>query len=64
MCLVKGLLKLTGWAVLLLAFINGVWVEWSVLKSGGLFWGLFFGLFLVPFALFATLGLLPRKPLP
>ncbi len=61
MSCVKQILKVTGWGTLLLALATGAWVEWSVLKSGGLLWGLFFGGFTIPFALFATLGLLPKE---
>lgn len=61
MSLLKRILKMAVWAVLLLALAFGTWVEWSVLKSGGLLWGLFFGGFIIPFAMFATLGLLPKR---
>lgn len=57
----KRIFKVTVWAVLLFALAFGTWVEWSVLKSGGLLWGLFFGGFIIPFAMFATLGLLPKR---
>ncbi|MBJ6799993.1 hypothetical protein [Geomonas propionica] len=58
---IKLILKVTGWAALLLALAIGAWVEWSVLSSGGFMWGMFFGGFIIPFCLFATLGLLPKE---
>ncbi len=61
MFLLKRIRKMTVWTVLLLTLGFGTWVEWSVTKSGGLLWGLFFGGFIVSFAMFATLGLLPKS---
>lgn len=60
MFLLERIRKMTVWTLLMLTLAFGTWVEWSVLKSGGLLWGLFFGGFIIPFAMFATLGLLPK----
>lgn len=53
--------QLFGLLLLSAALINTAWVEWSIFSKAGLLWGLLFSLFLIPFALFATIGLLPKK---
>ena len=47
--------------LLLAALTYAAWIEWSILTSAGLLWGIFFGFFIVPFALFAVLGFAPKK---
>ncbi len=47
--------------LLLAALAYAAWIEWSILSSAGLLWGIFFGFFIVPFALFAVLGFAPKK---
>jgi len=47
--------------ILSAALINTAWVQWSIFTEAGLLWGLFFSLFFIPFALFATIGLIPRR---
>lgn len=47
--------------LLLPSLAYGAWIEWSILTSAGLLWGIFFGFFIIPFALFAVLGFAPKK---
>jgi hypothetical protein len=47
--------------LLLAALAYAAWTEWSVLTSAGLLWGIFFGFFIVPFAIFAVLGFAPKN---
>lgn len=55
------MLKWISQVVFALTLAHTAWVEWSVLKSAGILWGLFFGMFFIPFALSATLAIFPLK---
>ncbi|BCG46360.1 hypothetical protein GEOBRER4_n1153 [Citrifermentans bremense] len=55
------MLKSILFILLLAALAYAAWIEWSILSSAGLLWGIFFGFFIVPFALFAVLGFAPKK---
>lgn len=59
-----NMMKLLELTILIVALINTVWLEWSILKHAGLVCALFFGgFFFLPWGTVAALAFLPRDGL-
>lgn len=56
-------MKILELTILIAVLIGTVGLEWGILKHAGMLWALIFGWFVLPWAVFAALALLPHSRL-